>query len=174
VSVAQRIRSRIDHLEFDREYDTSIFADIASQETIKKTLQRSHDRIGKTTHRYFYRKYTPQSDAPHAPYAAFDNQQEIRFDPLEFSFNAFWQSDKPTVQKVTAIIRNYLVGMHPQDICTLCRKFGKNRVKAELVTLYKAHYKRGFVDVKGLRVSLEGRYDRDPVFRKILKMVHDC
>ena len=49
MSVAQQIRSHLDHLDFNREYDASVFGDIASKETIKKTLQRSRDKIGKTT-----------------------------------------------------------------------------------------------------------------------------
>jgi hypothetical protein len=44
-----RISSQLDRLEFNRKYDTSVFGNIASKETIKKTLQRSRDKIGKTT-----------------------------------------------------------------------------------------------------------------------------
>jgi hypothetical protein len=58
VSVAQQIRSRLDRLGYNREYDASIFEGIASKDTIKKTLQRSRDKIGKTTTKYFYLKYT--------------------------------------------------------------------------------------------------------------------
>ncbi len=173
MSAAQRIRSRLDHLQFDREYDTSIFEDIASKETIKKTLQRSRDKIGKTTTKYFYIKYTPQSKKK-APYEVYDDQEEVLFDPEEFSFNAFWQSNRPTVQKVSSIIRNYLLEMDRDDICLLCRKFGTNRVKAELVAIYKALYKQGFIDIKGHKVALKGRYDRDPVYKKILKIILDC
>jgi hypothetical protein len=53
-------------------------------------------------------------------------------------------------------------------------KIWKNRVKAELIATYRALYKQGFIDVKGHRVPLEGRYDRNPVFKEILKMIHDC
>ncbi len=173
MSAAQQIRARLDCLDFNQEYDASIFGDIASKESIKKTLQRSHDKIGKTTSRYFYIKYTPQSRQK-APYEIYDNQEETLFDPSKFSFNAFWQSNKPTMQKVSSIIRNYLSGMDRNDICLLCQKFGKNRVKAELIATYRALYKQGFVDVKGYRVPLEGRYDRNPIFKEILKMIHDC
>ncbi len=87
------------------------------------------------------------------------------FDPSEFSFNAFWQSSQPTTQRVSSVIRNYLMAMDQNDICLLCRKFGKNRVKAELIATYKTLYKQGFVDVKGRRVALEGRYNiRQPCF----------
>ena len=173
LSAAQQIRSQLDHLDFNREYDTSIFNGIASKETIKKTLQRSREKVGKTTTKYFYLKYTPQSEKK-APYEVYDDQEEILFDPSEFSFNAFWQSSKPTMQKVVSIIRNYLMGMNSDDICLLCRKFGKNRVKAELIKTYRAYYKQGFIDVKGHRVPLEGRYDRNPVFKEIAKMIYDC
>jgi enoyl-[acyl-carrier-protein] reductase (NADH) len=104
VSVAQQIRSRLDQLEFNREYDTSVFGDITSKETIKKTLQRSRDKIGKTTTKYFYLKYTPQNRHK-APYEVYDDQKEVLFDPSEFSFNAFWQSGKPTMQKVSSVIQ---------------------------------------------------------------------
>ena len=173
MSVAQQIRSQLDYLHFNCEYDASVFEGIASKETIKKTLQRSRDKVGKTTTKYFYVKYTPQSKRK-APYEVYDDQEEVMFDPTEFSFNAFWQSGKPTMQKVSSIIRNYLTAMDQNDICLLCRKFGKNRVKAELIATYRALYKQGFIDVKGHKVPLEGRYDRNPVFKEILKMIHDC
>ena len=173
MSVAQQIRSRLDHLDFNCEYDASVFEGIASKETIKKTLQRSRERIGKTTTKYFYVKYTRQSKKK-APYEVYDDQEEVIFDPSEFSFNAFWQSGKSTMQKVSSIIRNYLTGMNQNDIRLLCQKFGKNRVKAELIATYKTLYRQGFIDVKGHRVPLEGRYDRNPVFKEILKMIHDC
>ena len=173
MSVAQQIRSQFDYLDFDREYDASIFDGIASKETIKKTLQRSRDRIGKTTTKYFYLKYTHKSKR-NAPYEVYDDEEEVMFDPSEFSFNAFWQSSQPSTQKVSSVIRNYLMAMEQKDICLLCRKFGKNRVKAELIAVYKAFYKQGFIDVKGYRVPLEGRYDRNPLFKEILKMIHDC
>ena len=35
---AKRIRSRIHTLSFDQEYSAAIFEDIASQESVKKTL----------------------------------------------------------------------------------------------------------------------------------------
>ena len=162
MSVAQQIRSQLDRLEFNREYDASVFDGIASKETIKKTLQRSRDRVGKTTTKYFYIKYTPQSRY-NAPYEVYDDQKEVMFDPSEFSFNAFWQSGKPTMQKISSVIRNYLTAMDQNDICLLCRKFGKNRVKAELIATYKAFYEQGFIDVKGHKILLEGRYDRNPV-----------
>ena len=173
MSAAQLIRSRLDQLDYNREYDTSIFDHIAPKETIKKTLQRTQEQIGKTTTKYFYIKYTPQSRHK-APYEVYDDQEEVLFDPSEFSFNAFWQSDRPTTQHARAIIRNYLNAMNPDDICLLCKKFGKNRVKAELIKMYKAYYKQGFIDVKGYKILLDGRYDRNPIYKEILKMIHDC
>lgn len=173
MTAAQAIRRRLDRLDFDREYDASVFEGIASKETVKKTLQRSHDKIGKTTEKYFYLKYTARSEHS-APYEICDDREEILFDPSEFSFNAFWQSRKPTIQKIPRVIRSYLAGMNPNDICLLCRKFGRNRVKAELIATYKSLYKQGFVDVKGFKVPLKGRYDRNPVFKDILKMIRDC
>ena len=64
--------------------------------------------------------------------------------PNDYTFNRFWQSSKPTMQTVTSIIRNYLGTMNKQDIHTLCKKFGKDRVLKELNDEYKELFEIGF------------------------------
>jgi hypothetical protein len=46
-------------------------------------------------------------------------------------------------------------------------------VKSELIQKYKAMYSLGSVNIKGLEVKLEGRYDRNPAFVEIIKMIDD-
>ena len=170
---AQKIRNKINTLEYNEEYSAKIFDDIASQETVKKTLQRSQNIIAKTNTKRFYRLYLEcNTDVP--PYAIYDTQDKVRFNPQDYTFNSFWQTSKPSLQSVSAIIRNYLATMSPKDIQTLCSNFGRNRVKRELIQKYKEMYAQGFLNVKGMEIRLEGRYDRNPAFIEILGMINDC
>jgi len=170
---ASRIKNRINSLDYNIEYSTDIFADIANRETIKKTLQRSHNIISKTSTNKFYRLYLGDKRSI-VPYLISDNQEKVEFDPKEYTFNAFWQTSKKSIQNVSAVIRNYLGTMNPQDIQTLCKKFGRNRVKRELIQKYKEMYAQGFINVKGMEIVLEGRYDRNPAFKEILSIINDC
>jgi len=173
MSYATMIRNKIHTLDFDTEYSPSIFADIASTDTIKKTLQRSTDIIAKTSTKKFYRKYnSTQNDTQ--PYATADDIDSILFDPKTYSFNCFWQTSGTSRQSVSSVIRNYLATMHPKDIQTLCQNFGIGRVKSALIQKYKAMYAQGSVNIKGLEVPLTGRYDRNPAFCEIMKMIDDC
>lgn len=170
---AKRIRSRINTLNFDQEYSAAIFEDIASQESVKKTLQRSQHIIAKTSTKKFYRLYTSTS-GDNAPYSICDDQDIVEFNPSAYTFNAFWQTSKSSNQTVSAVIRNYLGTMNPVDIKTLCQNFGRNRVKRELIQKYKEMYAQGYINVKGMEIILEGRYDRNSAFREILGMINDC
>jgi len=170
---AQKIRNKINTLHYNVEYSAEIFDDVANQETIKKTLQRSQNIIAKTTTKKFYRLYL-EEDAGANPYHVFDNEDKVTFNPQEYTFNAFWQMSKPSTQSVSAVIRNYLATMQSQDIRILCLNFGRNRVKRELILKYKEMYAQGFINVKGLEIALEGRYDRNPAFIEILGMINDC
>jgi len=170
---AQKIRNKINTLHYNEEYSAKIFDDVFSQETIKKTLQRSQNIIAKTSTKRFYRLYLEQ-DAGAAPYVTFDNEDKVKFNPQEYTFNAFWQTSKASTQSVSSVIRNYLATMNPKDIQTLCNNFGRNRVKRELIQKYKEMYAQGFLNVKGMEIILEGRYDRNQAFREILGMINDC
>ena len=173
MSYATLIRNKIHTLDFNTEYSPNIFADIASTETIKKTLQRSTDIIAKTSTKKFYRRYLSiHSDIN--PYAIFDDRETILFDPSAYTFNCFWQTSGISKQSVSSVIRNYLAMMNPTDIHTLCRNFGTGRVKSELIQKYKAMYAQGSVNIKGLDVALKGRYDRNPAFMELVRMINDC
>lgn len=173
MTLAKRIRSRINHLEYNQEYTSAIFEDIANRETVKKTLQRSRDIIGKTSNKKFYRKYLSDK-IDDSPYEIYDDVQTALFDPDEYTFNCFWQNSKTGEQKVSAIIRNYLSTMNPDDIHTLCKNYGRNRIKSELVQKYKEIYANGSINVKGLEIKLSGRYDRNPAFAELMDMIDDC
>ena len=173
MTAASAIRERLNQCNYNQEYSADIFRDIAKSETIKKTLQRSGSLIGKTTTKKFYRKYR-YNDTSLSPYLVYDDQEMVQFDPSIFSFNAFWQTAKPSTQKASAVIRNYLATMHAEDIKKLCQIFGRNRVKRELILKYKVLYKQGFIDVKGMKVPLHGRYDRNPIFKELVGVIDDC
>ena len=173
MSYATLIRNKIHTLDFNTEYSPSVFADIASTETIKKTLQRSTDIIAKTSTKKFYRKYL-SSHLDMSPYVIFDDREHVLFDPKAYTFNTFWQTSGTSKQSVSSVIRNYLATMNPTDIFTLCQNFGRGRVKSELIQKYKALYALGSVNIKGLEVPLKGRYDRNPAFLELIKMIDDC
>jgi len=173
MTLAKEIRNRIYHLNYNQEYSSAIFEDIANKEVVKKTLQRSQDIIAKTNTKKFYRRYLRESKDT-APYSVYDDQKSVTFNPNEYTFNTFWQTSKPSTQKVSAIIWNYLATMEPKDIQTLCRKFGQNRVRAELIQKYKTLYNQGYTSVKGLDIPLNGRYDRNPAFKELMGMISDC
>lgn len=172
MTLAKEIRNRIENLNYNEEYSSAIFEDIANKEVIKKTLQRSQDLISKTSTKKFYRRYLHKNNDV-APYSIYDNQESITFDPKEYTFNVFWQTSKPSIQSISAIIRNYLGAMELKDIQLLCKKFGRNRVKRELIEKYKEMYALGFINVKGMQIALDGRYDRNPAFREQMGMIND-
>jgi len=173
MSYAALIRNKIHTLDFDTEYSPSVFANIAHTETIKKTLQRSTDIIAKTSTKKFYRKYL-EMHSDINPYMVFDDSEHVLFDPKAYTFNCFWQTSGTSKQSVSSVIRNYLATMNTTDVLTLCQNFGTGRVKSELIQKYKAMYKQGSVNIKGLEVALMGRYDRNPAFIELVRMIDDC
>ena len=94
-------------------------------------------------------------------------------DPKDYTFNCFWQTPFPAKQTVTSIIRNYLGTMNKQDIHTLCKKFGKDRVLQELNNKYKELFEVGFVNIKGLEIPLRGDYKEYGTFKEILEIVNE-
>ena len=64
--------------------------------------------------------------------------------------------------------------MDDTDICELCAMFGNQRVKMELVLMYKQMYKDGFVNLNGLELELNGRYDRNPTYKLLIGYIDDC
>lgn len=154
------VREKIKHLRYDKEYDYSVFEGIANREAVKKTISRSPSLVRKTVNGKFYRvRIEKETD---------------RFDPAEYTFNCFWQSNRQRKMEVTSIIRNYLSTMSKKDIETLCRKYGKLRVKSELVAKYKEMHARGYVETPGMTIPVTGRYDRNPAYRELLGLIDDC
>lgn len=94
-------------------------------------------------------------------------------DPKDYTFNCFWQTPFPANQKVTSIIRNYLGTMNKQDIHTLCKKFGKDRVLEELHNKYRELFEIGFFDVKGWKIHLSGKYEDYELFKILLEIVNE-
>ena len=94
-------------------------------------------------------------------------------DPKDFTFNCFWQTPFPGKQTVTSIIRNYLATMNKQDIHTLCRKFGKDRVLKELNDKYKELFEVGFIDIKGMKIPLNGDYKDYGTYKEILEILKE-
>ena len=64
-----------------------------------------------------------------------DLNDEVEFNPQEFSTNLFWQTNSISHQKVYAIISNYLSTLNIDDIKKLCQRFGKNMVKSLIIRL---------------------------------------
>lgn len=159
--ITKIVKERIKRLHNDKEYTYDIFADIGNKEAVKKALRRMTDQIQFTSHGRFYKV----------------NQKVGRtviFDPNEHEFNYFWQSRNKTVQEVSSVICNYLKSLNPKEIEYLCKAFGYCRVKAELIAYHKDLYKQGYVDVKGLQIPLKGRWDRDALYLKKLRMLNDA
>ncbi|MGJ0333189.1 hypothetical protein NG752_04055 [Aliarcobacter cryaerophilus] len=94
-------------------------------------------------------------------------------DPKDFTFNCFWQTPFPAKQTVTSIIRNYLATMNKQDIHTLCKKFGKDRVLKELNDKYKELFEVGFFDFKGMKIPLNGDYKDYGTYKEILEILKE-
>ena len=170
--LAKKIENIIYTLQYNTEYTYDIFGSI-NREVVKKTIQRRTRLVGKTTNGKFYRKFISDSKIANSPYLISDDTDIVLNNPKDYTFNAFWQSHEPRKQKVIAIIKNYLATMNRTDIYTLCDKFGVNRVKAVNVSYYKEIYHRGYLDIKGMKIPLTGRYDRNPSYKEIIGILND-
>ncbi|MBE0497305.1 MAG: hypothetical protein IBX45_12875 [Campylobacterales bacterium] len=104
---------------------------------------------------------------------AVDLDDEVEFDPRAFSVNLFWQTNNTSKQKVYAIISNYLSTLNPNDIKTLCERFGKSMVKAVLGDRYRAMYKKGFIPTSGIDIPLQGKYTQNPIYKQLLGIIND-
>lgn len=104
---------------------------------------------------------------------AVDLNDEVIFEPSQFSVNLFWQTNHTSYQKVYAIISNYLSTLNPDDIKVLCQNFGKNMVKSVLDDKYKLLYKKGFMATSGIDIELSGKYNQNPIYRQLLGIIND-
>lgn len=105
---------------------------------------------------------------------AVDTDDVIIFDPRAYSHNLFWQTNKPSEQKVYSIISNYLSTMNEDDIKTLCSQFGKNMVKNVLASKYKKIYDKGYISTSGMDIPLTGTYNQNEMYKQLLGMINDC
>jgi len=105
---------------------------------------------------------------------AVDINDVIVFNPDHYSYNLFWQTNKPSEQKVYSIISNYLSTMNDNDIKTLCSEFGKNLVKSVLKDKYKKMYDKGYISTSGIDIPLEGTYSQNEIYKKLLGIINDC
>ena len=167
MSDINNVRKIINTLPFNEEFGYDIFTNLdISTVSMQKSVHRSSDIIAQTKRGKFYRKLIPEvSDtfllANSKPYEYYDNETVAIYNPKRFNSKEIWQSSKPTYQKITTIIRRTLSGMNEDDIGELCIMFGVQRVKMELILMYKQMYKEGFINLNGLELELSGRYDRD-------------
>lgn len=105
---------------------------------------------------------------------AVDINDVIIFDPKNYSYNLFWQTNEKSEQKVYSIISNYLSSMNENDVKTLCNQFGKNMVKSVLKDKYKKMYAKGFISTNGMDIPLSGTFDQNDMYKELLGVINDC
>jgi len=165
------VREIINILPFNKEFGYDVFENLdISTVSMQKSIYRSSDVVAQTKRGKFYRKLIPEvSDTflltNTKPYEYYDNETVAIYDPKRFNSKEIWQSSKPSYQKITTIIRRTLSGMDEHDIYELCMMFGIQRVKMELVLMYKQMYKEGSINLNGLELELSGRYDRNSSYK---------
>lgn len=105
---------------------------------------------------------------------AVDVNDVVVFNPQQYSYNLFWQTNDQSEQKVYSIISNYLSTMNDSDVKTLCTEFGKNLVKSVLKDKYKKMYEKGYISTSGMDIPLSGRYDQNEMYKQLLGVINDC
>ena len=104
---------------------------------------------------------------------AVDVDDVIIFDPTIYSHNLFWQTNEQSEQNVYTIISNYLSSMNEHDIKKLCEQFGKNMVKSVLVDKYKKMYSQGYISTSGMDIPLNGTYNQNEMYKKIVSIINN-
>ena len=102
-----------------------------------------------------------------------DEADVVIFDPTMYSHNLFWQTNEQSEQNVYAIISNYLSSMNEHDIQKLCEQFGKNMVKSVLVDKYKKMYSQGYISTSGMDIPLNGTYNQNEMYKKIVSIINN-
>lgn len=105
---------------------------------------------------------------------AVDVNDIVEFNPDEYTYNLFWQTNKTSMQKVYSIITSYISSMSSADINTLCKQYGKIMVKSVLNDKYKKMYARGYISTSGMDIPLSGNYKHNDAYKQILGLIHDC
>ena len=179
VSDINNVRKIINKLPFNQEFGYEVFENLdISTVSMQKSVLRSSDLVAQTKRGKFYRRLIPEASdtflvTNQKPYEYYDNEKVAIYDPKRFNSKEIWQSAKPSYQKITTIIRRTLSGMDEADIGELCMMFGKQRVKMELILMYKQMYKDGFINLNGLALALNGRYDRNPTYKILERYIDD-
>ncbi|PHR54514.1 MAG: hypothetical protein COA44_12840 [Arcobacter sp.] len=179
MSDMNNIRNIIHSLPFNIEFGYDVFKSLdISTISMQKSVHRSCDIAAQTKRGKFYRKLIPEASDTFLltnakPYEYYDNESVAIYDPKRFNSKEIWQSLKPTYQKITTIIRRTLSAMDQEDLYELCSMFGIQRVKMELILMYKQMYKDGFINLKGLELELSGRYDRNPTYKILRGYIDD-
>ena len=104
---------------------------------------------------------------------AVDVDDVVIFNPRDYSHNLFWQTNEQSEQNVYAIISNYLSSMNEQDIQKLCEQFGTSMVKNVLVDKYKKMYSQGFISTNGIDIPLNGTYNQNEMYKKIVNIINN-
>ncbi|MCK9492135.1 MAG: hypothetical protein M0Q24_08585 [Sulfurimonas sp.] len=179
MSDIKSVREIINTLPFNKEFGYEIFENLdISTISMQKSVHRSPHLIAQTKRGKFYRKLIPEASDSFLltnakPYEYYDNEKVALYDPKRFNSKEIWQSSKPSYQKITTIIRRTLSAMDKEDIYELCLMFGIQRVKMELILMYKEMYKDGFINLNGLELKLNGRYDRDASYKILRGYIDD-
>ena len=103
-----------------------------------------------------------------------DIDDVVEFNPKKYTYNCFWQTNKPSQQKVYSIISNYLGTMNKEDITTLCKEYGKNMVRNVLERDFKIMYKKGFISASGIDIPLYGAYNNNELYKETVGIINDC
>ena len=165
------IQNKIKTLHYGKEYSYDVFDGSIQASLIRKNIQRLNGSlIKKTSNGKFYKMLNHKISKQ--PYEVLDTEEHVSFNPNEYSFNAFWTSGAViSTQSIKSVIRNYLSTMNSIDIGVVIKKFGRGRVRSELISMYKEEYQQGYVNVKGMKIPLHGRWDKNPSYIQINRMV---
>ncbi len=98
----------------------------------------------------------------------------VTFNPSDYTYNLFWQTNKTSSQKVYSIISNYLSSMNYDDVKTLCLKYGKTMVKSVLNDKYKKMYAKGYISTNGMDIPLLGSYNKNELYKQLIGIINDC
>lgn len=98
----------------------------------------------------------------------------VEFNPSDYTYNLFWQTNQVSKQKVYSIISNYLSSMNYNDVKTLCFKYGKTMVKSVLNDKYKKMYTKGYISTNGMDIPLLGSYNKNELYKQLIGIINDC
>ncbi|MEA3370400.1 MAG: hypothetical protein U9Q40_03600 [Campylobacterota bacterium] len=98
----------------------------------------------------------------------------VEFNPSDYTYNLFWQTNQVSKQKVYSIISNYLSSMNYNDVKTLCFKYGKTMVKSVLNDKYKKMYAKGYISTNGMDIPLLGSYNKNELYKRLIGIINDC